>query len=89
MCSDGIVVTNVVGDDAAQMALADDYRVFQALSANRANNTLNVQIRPGRTERSSHLDQPKSRYSSAEPFPVNRVVVMLNDLGRVIYAYGL
>ena len=41
-----VVVVDVAGKDAAQMALVEDYYVVEALTANRADRALDIWVLP-------------------------------------------
>ena len=47
MRAGALVIVDVPGQDAAQMALVEDHDVIQTLAANRTNHALDVSILPG------------------------------------------
>ena len=47
MSASALVVVDVRGEDAAQMALVEDHDVIQTLAANRTDHALDVSVLPG------------------------------------------
>ena len=47
MCAGTLVVVDVGGQDATQMALVEDHEVIQTLAANRTDHALDVSVLPG------------------------------------------
>ena len=46
MCAGSVVVVDIRGQDAAQMALVEDHDVIQTLAANRTDHALDVRVLP-------------------------------------------
>src|ERR1700730_16253115 len=55
MSAGTLVVVDVRGEDAAQMALVEDHDVIQTLAANRTDHALDVRVLPGRSWRRDDL----------------------------------
>src|SRR6266849_1054063 len=75
MRASSLVIVDVGGQRAAQMALTEDHDMIQALAANRTYDALDVGVLPGRTWRGSDFHDPHRLDPVAELRAVRRVAI--------------
>src|SRR5712692_10540155 len=75
MSAGALVVVEVRGQDATQMALVEDHEVFQTLAANRTDHALDVSILPGCAWRRDDLRDPHRFDSVAEVCAIRPVAI--------------
>src|SRR6202030_1394488 len=75
MSAGTLVIVDVRGEDAAQMALVEDHDVIQTLAANRADHALDVRVLPGGACCRGHFSDSHRRDPVAEDRAVRGVAV--------------
>ena len=75
MRAGSLVIVDVRGEDAAQMALVEDHEVIQTLAANRTYDALDVCVLPRRAWRGSDFHNPHRLDPLAELRAVRRVAI--------------
>ena len=79
--SEFVVVGGIGVEDPAQMVLAQDHDVIQALPTDRADQPLRMSVLPGRAGRHWVIPDPHRRKTSPDGLAVASIAVT-NEMGR-------
>src|SRR4029077_10264704 len=79
-----VVVGSIGLEDLAQMVLAEDHDVIQALPTDRADQPLRVSVLPGRTRRRWSVPDPHGSKASRYGLAVASIAVTNEMSGRLI-----
>src|SRR5512145_2972590 len=77
-----MVIGEIAGQDAAEVSLAEDEHVIQALAPDRADEPLNEWVLPRALRRREHLLDPHALQAMPKWLPVDAVAVMQEKGGR-------